>query len=97
MLDAGEGVYLVLLVEVLYGGCQPAPVAIFTRNQPKRDDLNSNKTGEGAAARLTPPLLRLRLISAFSEGRKMRSNDGGGAREHPFSRIRSCRASGSGW
>lgn len=59
MLDVGEGVYFVVLVEVLYGGCQPAPVAIFTGNKPERDVLNLVKMEKGAATRQALPLLLL--------------------------------------
>ena len=71
MLDVGDWVYLVvLLVEEMYGGCQPAPVAIFTGNKPKHDVLNSNKMEHRLLPVKSPPLLCLELIFSFSEGER---------------------------
>ena len=71
MLVVGEGVYLVvLLVEEVYGGCQPAPVAIFTGNKPKHDALNSNKMERRLLRVKSPPLLCLELIFGFGEGER---------------------------
>lgn len=63
MLEVVQGGYLVLLVEVLYGGCQPAPVAIFTGNKPTRDAAKSDKMEVASAAPHIVPWLRLVILS----------------------------------
>lgn len=66
MLEVVQGGYLVVLVEVLYGGCQPAPVAIFTGNKPTRDGAKSDKMEVASAAPHIVPWLRLvRLFCRF--------------------------------
>lgn len=75
MLDVGELLYLLLPVEVLYGGgCQPAPVAIFNWN--KKNKFDALDMGKMKLCVIAPALLRLDLIYAFGgggrEGGKMR-------------------------
>lgn len=91
MLDVGEGVYLVLLVEVLYGGCQPAPVAIFTGNKPKLDAFNLSKMKQVLLRVNAPSLLCLWQIFGFSEEERRGAERESGARDGPVARIRSGR------